>query len=360
MDKMQRLSETLRNLIESDFSGYIKINFSQGSLGRVEKSEEFDDTATILAVETSGRRTRKAAGIEHAGAATALAEKLPVMLVALGMTAIAGGAFAEDVRETQAVHAPTAAQVRIVKPGDTAEISFLCRLRTGEIAASSGPVGPDEKKSKLFLLRKERGSYPLTAVAPDAPLPVVNEQPFEQEILDRIALQLAGMQEGEKRRMTLTASDIAARDEQNYVARISRVRTRPKEMRMTPGEYEFRARKTAEVGQHVALYPEVSGLVERVTADEVLVRFTAEPSVVINTAFGPARVRETENEWQIIVDARPGDIVRTGVFAGRIVAVDEQTLTIDYRHPFGGEPLQCDVTVEKIADPIPVPAGAGA
>lgn len=360
MDKMKRLSETLRNLIESDFSGYIKINFSQGSLGRVEKSEEFEDTATILEVETRGRRSRIAPDMERSVADAGLADKLPVMLMVLGITAIAGGAFAEDVRESQVTHAPTAAQVRIVKPGDTAEISFLCRLRNGEIAASSGPVVPDERKSKLFLPRGESGALPVRAAEPAAPLKVTKEQPFEQEILDRIALQLAGMQEGEKRRMTLTASDIAARDEQNYVSRISRVRTRPKEMRMTPGEYEFRERKTAQVGQKVALYTDVTGTVERVTDDEVLVRFAAEPAVVINTSFGPARIRETENAWEIVIDARPGDIVRTGVFAGRIVAVDEQTLTIDYRHPFGGEPLHCDVTVEKIADPIPVPAGAGA
>lgn len=359
MDKMKRLSETLRTLIEGEFSGYIKINFSQGSLGRVEKSEEFEDTATILEVETRGRRNRAVAEMERPGSGAALAEKLPVMLLAIGITAIAGAACAAEMREIPSAHTP-AAQVRSLKPGDTAEINFLCRLRTGELAASSGPVVPDERKSKLFLLRGESGALPLRAAEPAAPLKVMKEQPFEQEILDRIALQLAGMQEGEKRRMTLTASDIAARDEQNYVSRISRVRTRPKEMRMTPGEYEFRARKTAEVGQKVALYPDVSGSVERVTADEVLVRFAAEPSVVINTSFGPARIRETENAWEIIIDARPGDIVRTGVFAGRIVAVDEQTLTIDYRHPFGGEPLQCDVTVEKIADPIPVPAGAGA
>lgn len=52
MDKMKRLSEAIRNLMEGEFSGYIKINFSQGSLGRVEKSEEFDAT-NILAVDSA-------------------------------------------------------------------------------------------------------------------------------------------------------------------------------------------------------------------------------------------------------------------------------------------------------------------
>ena len=47
MDRMKRLIEAIRILIAGEFSGYIKINFSQGSLGRIEKSEEFED-ATIM------------------------------------------------------------------------------------------------------------------------------------------------------------------------------------------------------------------------------------------------------------------------------------------------------------------------
>ncbi|MGO9953192.1 MAG: hypothetical protein ACLPN1_13415 [Dissulfurispiraceae bacterium] len=44
MSRVKQLIETIRSLIEGEFSGYIKINFSQGSLGRVEQSEELDET----------------------------------------------------------------------------------------------------------------------------------------------------------------------------------------------------------------------------------------------------------------------------------------------------------------------------
>ena len=54
MDRMKRLTEAIRTLIEGEFSGYLKINFSQGSLGRVEKSEEFEDAGVILAGENGG------------------------------------------------------------------------------------------------------------------------------------------------------------------------------------------------------------------------------------------------------------------------------------------------------------------
>jgi len=44
MNRVKRLLETISSLIKGEFSGYIKINFSQGSLGRVEQSEELDET----------------------------------------------------------------------------------------------------------------------------------------------------------------------------------------------------------------------------------------------------------------------------------------------------------------------------
>lgn len=38
--KMERLMEYLENSREKKFTGYIKINFSQGVIGRIEKFEE--------------------------------------------------------------------------------------------------------------------------------------------------------------------------------------------------------------------------------------------------------------------------------------------------------------------------------
>ena len=50
MDKITRLVDVIRKLIENAFTGYIKINFTQGNIGRVEKFEELDDA--ILPAES--------------------------------------------------------------------------------------------------------------------------------------------------------------------------------------------------------------------------------------------------------------------------------------------------------------------
>ena len=59
MERMKRLSEALRMLIEEGFSGYIRINFSQGSLGRIEKFEEIEAPEVVLSESPGGSRKSK-------------------------------------------------------------------------------------------------------------------------------------------------------------------------------------------------------------------------------------------------------------------------------------------------------------
>lgn len=40
MDKVKKIIEVIRALMEKKFTGYIKVNFSQGKVGRIEKFEE--------------------------------------------------------------------------------------------------------------------------------------------------------------------------------------------------------------------------------------------------------------------------------------------------------------------------------
>ncbi len=40
MERLRRLVDAIMNLLENKFTGSIRINFTQGSIGRVEKFEE--------------------------------------------------------------------------------------------------------------------------------------------------------------------------------------------------------------------------------------------------------------------------------------------------------------------------------
>lgn len=344
MDRITRLSETIRTLMDGEFSGYIKINFSQGSLGRVEKSEEFEDAAIAITGRNSGNKRSAAGAVGR--------ETLKAVPVVLLMSAALCGCVAPGTVRP----APSAGDARIVRPGDAADISYLCRLGSGEIAAATdnAPEGP---KANIFAPRKDAGPLAITVAPHDAPFTPKQEDPFEVELLNRLSNKVAGMKEGEKRAVQVTAQDVPTRDEQNYIVRLARVRTRAKEMKFTLAEYRNRTRREPEVGQPFAIDPSFPGKVEAVTEQDVTVRFFAKPGDVVQTPFGPGRVREEGPNYKVEIDARKGGLTRVGALIGRIVDVDEQTITIDYRNPFGGETLLCDVTVEKIRDAKPVTSG---
>jgi FKBP-type peptidyl-prolyl cis-trans isomerase 2 len=255
-------------------------------------------------------------------------------------------------------------KARLVQPGDLVDLRFLCRLQTGEVvAATDRSVGQrtDVTKSAIFLMRDKDGPVSVTAdvLLPMTEQPTGTELPFEEEIVKRLAGAVTGMKEGESRTVNLTAQQVPERRAEDYVIKIPRVRVRVKEMRMSLDEYRSRIGRSPEAGQPVIFDPAVPGRVETVTPDEVVIRFFAQPGTVAPTPFGPGQIRETEKAYEIVVNARRGALVRSGPLVGRITDVNETSITLDYRNPFGNEILVCDVAVDKVADAKTDKSGTG-
>lgn len=242
--------------------------------------------------------------------------------------------------------------VKIIQPGDTADISFLCRLQSGEIVAATDMKAVQDSalpKSAVFLPRSE--DSPVRVTATDSlPAPEGKEWAFEDEIINRLSEVVLGMKEGESRTVELTAGELQERKKEDYVVRLARVRRQPKEMTMSIDEYRSRSGKSPEKGQPVSFVTSLSGIVETVTEEGVVIRFSADAGDVLPTKFGPARIQEIEDAYEIVIDARKGTLVRTAHLVGRVSEVDEDYFTLDYRHPFGGETLTCDVAVAKVTE----------
>jgi FKBP-type peptidyl-prolyl cis-trans isomerase 2 len=249
--------------------------------------------------------------------------------------------------------------IRIIRADDTADVHFLCRLQSGDIVAATDSAPEDQPQSNIFVKRKDETPLAVTARAPNDPYTPKREEPFEFEILNRLSDKVIGMQEGESRLVQVTAPDIPIADEKNYVIRLARVRTRPKEMKLTLNEYLSRTHTAPEVGQSFVVDPSFPGTVTAVTDQDVVVKFYAKPGDAVQTPFGPGVIREEGPDYKIDIDARKGGLTRTGAMIGRIVDVDERTITVDYRNPFGYETLTCEVTIEKIADAKSTESGTG-
>jgi hypothetical protein len=59
MDRMTKLIEVIGKLIDGEVTGYIKINFTQGSLGRIEKFEEIDDAVIAVKEEKKNKKEKE-------------------------------------------------------------------------------------------------------------------------------------------------------------------------------------------------------------------------------------------------------------------------------------------------------------
>ncbi len=235
-----------------------------------------------------------------------------------------------------------------VKTGDEAAVHFTCRFPNGAVAASSyQSVAQDAslKKSAVFWQRTKNDPIAIVAGKPSGPDPA--ERSLEDEILYRLANPIVGFRAGENKTIELKADARPEKAAGEYVQKLARVRHRVKEMRLTPDEYKARAKKSPEMGQSFVIDPVVPGAVTSVADKEVVITFTPLGKKV-PTPLGEGTVKELPDQWEIVIDAHPGALVRAGAFVGRIISVDDKFITIDYGNPFGGETLTCDVQVESV------------
>lgn len=328
--------------MEDKFSGYIRINFTQGSLGRIEKSEEFEEDSVLFTGKDAVKRNGGDRGRQEVFKTLSV-----IALVSLVFT---GCAVSGVVKPVPSGGLQETGHGRIVRSEDVVDVQYVCRLSSGAVVASTDDLPEEQPRSNIYVPQKPAGPVAVTAAPPDIPFRPTREDPFEVEILNRLGSKITGMREGEQRPVQIAADDLPVRDEKNFIVPLARVRTREKEMKFSLSQYRDRMHMDPAVGQSFVLDPAFPGTVEAVTEKDVLIRFTAHPGEVLNTPFGPGSIRDEGQNYKITIDAKKGGLTRAGGMIGRITDVDDTTITIDYRNPFGRETLLCDVTVEKIAD----------
>jgi len=239
----------------------------------------------------------------------------------------------------------------IVKPGDKVRIDFTCRLSNGEIAATTDrALASDDgvKKASIFQARKSEEPLVITAGPDEKTYGKRGARGFEGEIVAEMANAVVGMNPGGTKSLEVKRERAKPQGNEPMVLEMARVRIRPKEVKMTPEEYRGRTGKDPEVGQGYTVDPATPGKVESVSDQQVVIRFHAEPGKKVKTPLGEGEIRETAKNYEIVIDAKRGDLVRSGPMVGRIMDVDERVITIEYSHPLGYEELKCEVKVHSI------------
>ena len=235
-----------------------------------------------------------------------------------------------------------------VRPGDTVLVNYTCRLKSGKIIATTDAKVADDvsqPKSHLFLKKPEYGPVQLTASEAGTELQPGQVMLFDYELEASLSRAVINQPVGSSRE---AAVEVLSRDgpggRENTI-QLARVRHRPKELRINPGDYSLRTQKQPAIGQDYIIDDNVPGRVEEITENEVVIRFYGTHGAQVETPFGKGVIHDKGDHYEIVLQAKKGDIVRSGPLVGRLIDVDDRSVTIDYGNPFGGEKLMCEITV---------------
>jgi FKBP-type peptidyl-prolyl cis-trans isomerase 2 len=252
----------------------------------------------------------------------------------------------------------TSGGARSVANGDRVGMQFTCRLPNGELAVSTDPdTVKGAPVSRIYMKRTISDPLEVVVGGEKKNQPTPTRIAFETDVAERLAIALVGAKDGATLTTELSADRIAGLPENERFLKMAKVRKRPKEQRMTREAYKARTGLDPAVDQSFVNDPALPGKVVEVNGDEVLIRFT-QALQEIELPFGRGIIRERTDRFEIDIQAIPGTLVRTGGMVGRVATVDNEMITIDYGHPFGGEKLNCDVTVASLKsaekkEPVP-------
>ena len=250
--------------------------------------------------------------------------------------------------------ATSAPKVR-VQTGEEVKIHYTCRLKSGEIVATTDKgVAEDSSlpKSRLFVPPNDDEVPALVAGSgKGGPAGMGKLEPFESEIGARLTNAVAGLEFGKEYTVEVASEMQLGLTKEDRFLTLSRIRrNKPKEHRMTWEEYRDAYGKEPAVGQEAFSVGPVTGEVVSVEDSDVVVGLFIQEGGSIDMQFGKAVYHDKGDHFDIVIDAHVGDLVRTGWLVGRVVSVDDRILTIDFGHPFGGETLMCDVLVAPVEE----------
>ncbi|MEW6519463.1 MAG: hypothetical protein AB1461_08630 [Thermodesulfobacteriota bacterium] len=255
-------------------------------------------------------------------------------------------------------------QPPVITFGQPVQVDYTCRVKDGGLAATtSAEAGKaaDAARSAIFARPPAYGPVLMTAgEITECTECDRDRRDFRLVLEETIQRQLVGLQAGRETPMAV-ASDELLMDEQEGTIKIrrsqSRLRVKPfdgKQLQEMLGRLPLAGETVIPEGSSVLPFK-----VLEIKGPAVLVEFQVDQSQPFPTPFGPASIESIEEqEFRIRINPSIGHLIRSGGLIGRVVAVDDDFITFDYRHPFGYEELFCQVTVSDAQVPAQGAPGA--
>lgn len=248
-------------------------------------------------------------------------------------------------------------QPPVITFGQPVQVDYTCQLKDGGLAATtSAEAGKaaDAARSPIFAPPPFYG--PVLMMAGEIAECTEcdrDRRSFRLVLEETIQKQLVGLQSERKTPMAVSTDELLM-DEQEGTIKIRRSQSRLRVKPFDGKQLQEMLGRLPVAGETVI--PEASSVlpfkVLEIKGPAVIVEFQLDPAQPFPSPFGPAVIEAIEEqEFRIRINPTIGHLIRSGGLIGRVVAFDDEYITLDYRHPFGYEELFCQVTAAEAEVP---------
>ncbi|MEW5802593.1 MAG: thioredoxin family protein [bacterium] len=246
----------------------------------------------------------------------------------------------------------------LVKNGDQIRLDYTCRFPDGTVVATTSKnIAEDDASYPKSSAFARQNVYNYLSLKAGEQIPISKDNfltGIDDVIKAKLSQFIVGSEVEKEYSFELDANVPANLKPEDRFLSMTRVRRRPKELKMSKASYiESHRGMEPTVGQEVKIPdPLFSAKITSIGEESITAGLFAEPnSIVPVPPFRKGIIRDKGDHYDIEIDARAGDLVRAGSFVGKISNVNDQAILVDFGHPFGGEKLTCQV--KALANPSP-------
>lgn len=241
-----------------------------------------------------------------------------------------------------------------VKKGDKVMVDVTCRLPDGKVLLTTQEAvanDPEIAKAGVFFHLKKYEPLELFAGSGYGGPSWEYLVPLKSEVGAKISKKITGMKTGETRTVRISTRRLQGLEHDQGYVKLARKVVEPKVRKMSLEGVKKQFGRIPKQGETVQINNSLSATVESIDKENnvVTVRLHIQDGAIIKTKFGNATLSNKNDEYYMRhFHSEVGHLVGVGPFLAQISEVNEKTFVLDYRYPFGGRELTCDICVKSI------------
>jgi FKBP-type peptidyl-prolyl cis-trans isomerase 2 len=238
----------------------------------------------------------------------------------------------------------------LIQSGDTIYMEYTCYRKDRAMVFTTDPEKEKfaEKKADIFLPQRDPGPVQMTAGSHQVEQihTMTAADDFEHAIASYLAQAIVN--EPYEKMLTVEIGGEVQKnisDSERYL-KLNRHQIMDRKKWVGMEEIKTATGKAPAVGDKIPL-KEATGVlfvITKLDGDKALMEIEISEGAEMKHAFGRKRFINIDHEkYDIVIDTEKGRLIRSGDLVGRVSEVGDQSFTMDYGHPFGGESFVCDV-----------------